>query len=340
MRRFLRIFLRVVLGLVVLVLIAGGFLWWKLRPRVESIPTQLAAVNDLDRVAQIRLPGDGELPELVLGKLRGQTAYFVLESRESMKAREGRELSRALDRWVYPEGVLGFSIGEAEGLGLLKWQIDKFIGFMRRESRLPLYMDYEGAILRGFKLPKGHTGVIVLGPDGDVRFRHTGKVETQDIEALRLILGANEPPPPPPAPTFAAGAISSESCRGKACVLVFLARAVSKKEVPGIKGGAKPDNAAAWADASLRLVAMLVEEKLPEGRAAGVFVGDVGDVPLGDGWSQASDDGAARTALGVPPGEAALVVVDAQGRLALHEIGNLPLWKASRLGDLLGLDAS
>jgi hypothetical protein len=334
----LRTVLKILLVLLGLLVAAAGFLYWKLRPRVEAIPAQLAAVEDLERVARIRVPGDDGLPDLVLGDLRGQTAYFVLESRESMQAREGRELHRALDRWSYPEGVRGFSIGEAEGLGLLKWQIDKFVRFMRRESRLPLYMDYEGAILRGFKLPKGHTGVVVLGPGGDVRWRHTGRFEAAHIEELRQVLGASEPPAPPPAPPFAVGPLSNEACRGQACAIVFLARPVARKEVPGVKGGARNEDERAWADPSVRLVAALREDELPAGKSRGAFVGQLDDVPLAGGWATAPDDAAARAALGVPPGEAAIVVIDEQGGLAVREIGNIPFWKLGRAGALLGLE--
>src|SRR4051812_38860253 len=176
MSRASRIVVRSVLVLLVLLVAtgAGGYFWWKSKTRVEAIPTKLPEVPAEERLARIRVPGADGLPDLVLGQLRGKTAYFVLESEQSMKAREGRSLSLALDRWRYSDDVRGFAIGEAEGLGLLRGTINDTVRHMRADTRLPLYMDYDGAILRGFGLPKGHTGLVVLGPDGKVLLRHSG----------------------------------------------------------------------------------------------------------------------------------------------------------------------
>jgi hypothetical protein len=336
LRRFLRILGRVALVLVGLLLLLGAFVWWKLRPHVDPIPAALASVT-ADELADVTVPGDGGLPDLRLREARGHVAFFVFDSRESMQAKEGRLVHRALDRWVFPDGALGYAIGDAEGMRVFKWQIDKFMKFIRRESRLPLYVDYDGALRKAFKLPRGHNAIIVLGPDGAVRFRHAGDMTEAELGELRAAIGAREPPPPPPAPAFAAGPLSSDACRGQACAIVFLGHPVALEQVPGVKGGASQKDEKAWADPTLRLAGMFADEALPRGKSRGVFVGQLDGVTLADGWSAADDDGAARRAFGVPEGEAALVVVDGDGRLVLRELGVVPFWKVSRVTDLLGL---
>jgi hypothetical protein len=325
----------IVLSLLALALCAAGFLWWKLRARVEPIPAVLAALDQ--DPAKIRLPGLGDQPELVVEALRGSIAYFVIESRESMSAGEGRELNLALNRWSYDDGVKGFFIGDAEGLGFLKWKLDELAGSMQREARLPLYMDYEGAILRGFKLPKGHTAVVVLGEQGDVVFRKSGKLTAEELEALRLAVRAREPAPPPPAPAFSVGALSTKSCAGQACALVFLSRPIDVKAVPGGKGGKPRDDSAAWEDADARLVAMLSDQELPAGKSLGVFVGALPGVELAAGWSVIADEPAMRAAFELAPAETAIVVVDREGRLALRERGRIAFWKLGSLRELLAL---
>lgn len=330
-----RIVIRVLLGLVVLVLCAAGFLWWKLRSRVEPIPPVLAALDQ--DPAKIRLPGMSGRPELVVGELRGTRAYFVVEGRESMQAGEGKQLNLALDRWRHAEGTRGFLIGDVEGLGFLKWKLDELAGTMQREARLPLYLDYDGAILRGFKLPKGHTAIVVLDEGGEVSFRKSGPLSAEELEALRLALGAEEPPPPPPAPAFQAGEWSKASCAGQACAMVFLSRPLAAKDVPGIPGGKDQRDRAAWEDADIRLVGMLSDRMLPAGKSQGVFVGSLAGVELAPGWHLLADDAALRTAFELGPAETALVVVDREGRLAFRERGLIPSWKLGALTELLGL---
>jgi predicted transcriptional regulator len=343
MPRLLRWILGLLLVLVVLALGlgTGGYFWWKSKTKVEAIPTQLPALADEARIAAIRVPGSDGLPDLVPGELRGKTVYFVLESKESMEAREGRPLSLALDRWHYPDSTRGYAIGEVEGLGLLKWKIDQLVTHMRAESRLPLYMDYQGAILRGFGLPKGHTGLIVLGPDGKLLLRHSGTLSDAEVEHLRQLLGASEPPAPAPAPEFALGPLSNRACAHKACALVFLARPVAVHDIPFIKGGftGSPDEAGKrFEDPSLRLMTVLVDQDLAAVGSLGVFVGRVADdVHVLPGWTVVPDDARARAVFGIGKDEAAIVVVDDAGRLALVERGRVPMWKLAPLRVLLKL---
>jgi predicted transcriptional regulator len=333
----LRIALRVLLVMLGLAACAGGFLWWKLRAHVEPVPSVLAAIENDN--AHLRLPGLGGRPELVLGDLRGAIAYFVLEGRESMASGEGRELARALNRWQHGDDVKGYLIGEVEGLGFLKWKLDEIAVAMQRESRLPVYMDYDGALLRGFKLPKGHAAVVVLGKQGELLFRKSGKLTAAESDTLRIALGAREPDPPPPAPAFTAGPVSTASCAGKGCVLVFLAKPISVKDVPGIEGGKQRDDSAAWGDPDFRLVGMLSDRELPDGKSLGAFVGTLDGVKLATGWSQVADDAKLRAAFAISPAETAIVVVDREGRLALRERGMVAFWKVAPLDELLGLPA-
>jgi hypothetical protein len=331
----LRWFFRLFFALIALALVGAGFLYWKLRAQVEPIPAVLAAVDDR-KAGEISLPGIGEQPALVLAEQRGHVTYLVLEGKDSMASGEGRELTRALDRWKHAPDVRGFFVGETEGLGFLRWKIDDFVAAIQRESRLPVYMDYEGKVLRGFQLAKGHTGLVVLGKDGEVLLRKSGPPTAEELEQLRVLLGAEEPPPPPPAPAFSLGPLSNESCRGQGCALVFLSRPLTLKEIPGLEGGKPRDDSAAWGDADARLVGMLADQPLTEGKARGLFVGALTDVPLAAGWSLL-DDPAARQAFGLAANETAVVVVDRQGRLALRETGVIPFWKLAPLDELLSL---
>ena len=117
-------------------------------------------------------------------------------------------------RWTYPDNVAGFAIGDAEGFGLLASKIEEFVGPMRPELRLPLYIDFEGAATKTFKLPKGHVGVVVLDPTGAVVYRHSGKMEPAEIEKLRGLLGASLPTPTP-APAFKVGELDNAACAGR-----------------------------------------------------------------------------------------------------------------------------
>ncbi|MFY0534963.1 hypothetical protein [Nannocystis pusilla] len=213
---------KIALGLVLLVLILLGLVAWMLRSRAEEIPDELPAINVAEADPQkLVIPGSGGLGDLVLADLKGRTVYIIVEDRESMAARESSAMSRAMARWSYPDTVSGFAVGDAEGFGLLASKIEEFIGPMRPELRLPLYIDFQGAITKTFKLPKGHVGIVVLDPAGAVVYRHSGKMEPAEIETLRGLLGATLPAPPP-APTFKVGELDNAACAGRTCTFVFL----------------------------------------------------------------------------------------------------------------------
>lgn len=334
---------RVALVITVLLLAAAAFVAWKLRSRAEAIPEQLAAIDTAVADPQaLVIPGSGGLPDLKIADLRGKTAYLVVEDRESMQARESKKMARALNRWVYPPDVTGVSIGDAEGFELLATKVEEILGGVRPELRVPLYIDYKGAFLKTFALPRGHVGLVVLGPDGKVLMRHSGPCDDAKIAELKALLRAEEPVPPP-APDFQVGPADNAACKGKACVVAFLSEPVKKADIPGIEGGYEgADNAANAAQGrkpSVRLASLAREsdEKLDPAKAIAVIVGDASGLELKK-WTAVGSASEARAAFGIPEGEAGLVVIDADGKLAVRETGLVQLYKVGRVSDLIGVD--
>ena len=340
---------RILIGLTILLLAVIAGVAWMLRSRAETIPDELPAINTEEAdPAKIVIPGSGGLPDLKFADLRGKTVYFVVGDRESMQAGESKQFDRALNRWKYPDDVVGYGIADTEGFKLLASKIEEFLGAMRPEFRLPLYIDYEGAVTRAFKLPKGHVGVIVLGPDGAVLLRHSGPPKDGDpvIERLREVLRAEEPVLPP-APAFKVGALDNAACKGKTCMFVFLTRPVKKADLPGVEGGFKGDTEATWkqlADPSVRLAGLVQDSDVklaakPEAAAKveAVLVGALADVELKQ-WKTVAEAPEARAAFEVPADQAALVVIDPEGRLAVRELGVVRMFKFTRVSELLGVD--
>ena len=183
---------RVLIGIVVVILLVIGALAWLFRSQAEAIPDELPAINldEADPMA-IVIPGD-DIPDLVLKDLKDKRAYFLLEDRESMEAGESKALNRALARWTVADDTAGFMLGDAQGFGLFRSKVSEFMGMMRPEMRLPLYIDYEGIFYDSFKLPRGHSGFVLID-HGEVKFRHSGPAEDDDIETVRGLLGATQP---------------------------------------------------------------------------------------------------------------------------------------------------
>ncbi len=264
---------RVALVITVLLLALVGAAAWMLRSRAEEIPAELPP-TDVDPMS-IVIPGGGGLPDLRLADHKGKTLYLILGDRESMQARESKEFDRALNRWTYPPDVVGFAIGDAEGFKLLAGKIEEMLGAMRPEMRLPLYIDFDGTITKAFKLPKGHTGIVVLGPDGALKLRHSGPPKPKDqiltpeddiIARLKLALRAEEPALQP-APPFKVGELDNAACAGKTCLFVFLGAPVKKSELPGVDGGfdgGMEDSMKQLQNPSIRLAGLVndLEEKL------------------------------------------------------------------------------
>lgn len=332
---------RVLIGVVVVLLLVIGALAWLFRSQAEAIPDELPAIDtSVADPQKIVIPGDEVLPELRLADLKGKRAYFLLEDRESMQAGESKELSRSLARWQLPEDVVGYSVGDAKGFGLFRNKISEFMGMMRDEMRLPLYIDFEGVFFDTFKLPRGHTGFVVLGPDGAVAHRHSGPADTADLDKIREVLGGREPEHPP-APDFAVGELTNETCKGKVCVFAFLDKPVARGDIPGIEGGFEGDREEGFkrfAEPSIRLVGVLhgADEKIDEDKIAGAIVGELKDLEFRR-WKRVDAAPEARAAFGLGDG-AGLVVIDREGRMAFNVGGLVRFWQLGLVADILGVD--
>lgn len=334
---------RVALGFTLLLLVLVGVVAWKLRSRAEAIPDQLPEINaaEADPAAMVIPGGASGLPDLKIADLRGKTAYIVVEDRESIQSRESTSLQRALNRWVYPPDVVGYQIGDVDGFALLASKIEEFVVLMRSEMRIPLYMDYQGAFMKTFKLPRGHVGIVVLGPDGDVLIRRSGKADDAFLEQLRTTLKASEPAPPP-APQFKLGDVDNAACAGKACMFVFLHEPVKRSDIPGIKGGFDGDVTASGMQGrkpAVRLagLAATADDKLDDSKTLAVLVGATEGLDLKK-WKQLPEAPEARAAFEIPADQSAVVVLDKEGRVAVRELGAPQFYKFGRISDIIGVD--
>lgn len=346
---------RVALVITFLLLALIGAAAWMLRSRAEEIPAELPP-TDVDPMS-IVIPGGTGMPDLKLADHKGKTVYLVLGDRESMEARESKEFDRVLNRWTYPPDVVGFAIGDAEGFKLLAGKIEEMLGAMRPEMRLPLYIDFDGAITKAFKLPKGHTGIVVLGPDGALKLRHSGPPKPKDkivtpeddiIARLKAALRAEEPVLSP-APAFKVGDLDNAACAGKTCLFVFLGAPVKKSQLPGVDGGfdgSMEDSMKQLKDPSIRLAGLVhdLDERIEKDKDKGLadkvhpaLVGTLADLELKH-WKTQPGAPEARTAFDIPDGETALIAIDPEGRLALRELGIVPMYKLGRISELLDID--
>lgn len=306
--------------------------------RVEDIPDELPPVQG--DPSSIVIPPVSSEPPLALAELAGKTAFFVVVGPQSGESKEGTALNHALNRWVLPPEVVGFIVVDAEGFGVFKDKAAKYFDVFKGETRFPLYADFEGVFTRTFALPKGHHGFVVLGPDGSVLERRSGGIEGAELENLRELLSASEPPPGPPAPSFAVGSLDNASCgRGTPCALLFLGRKVARTEVPRLEDGFEGEEDEGFRllrDPSIRLVITALRAKPAKAKA--VLVGVTDDIELPAWWERVDADADGRAAFGLGPDDAAAVIIDAQGRLALRRVGSFPLFERDLVGDLLGVE--
>lgn len=327
------------------VLVVGlGAVAWAMWPEVEELPETLPDIEPEVSVADLSLDAQGPLPTLRLGDLQGKTAFLLIEGRESMTGGEGRQLHRALNRWILPEDVVGFTIGDAPAaMILMRDKIEReFLGPMREEFKLPVYVDYGGKFTEALAMPKGHLGVVILDPSGEIVLRHAGDADEDEIAEIAALLGAQEPPAPAPAPAFEVGELDNQSCVGRACVLVFLDAKVARSEIPFLEeGGFEGEASESFAQMqkpSVRLAGILARDWEADDRAriGGVVVGEGEGWEL-DEWAFVPEAPEARELFGI--GDAAgLVVIDDQGRLAFVETGLIPIWKLSLAADVLGIE--
>jgi hypothetical protein len=318
--------------------LAGASVWWL--TRTEPIPETLEEVEASPDTVEI--PGLPGQPTLKLAELRGKTVVFVVAGTWSAKSPEGEDTNRALSRWVLPEDTIGYVIADAAGLGVFSDRIEATMRSYGDEVRFPLYIDYEGAFITTFKLPKGHHGLVVLGPDGAVKQRHSGGLEGEALEELRVMLGAEEPKLGPPMPQLKAGALDNTACADTVCAFVFGGPGpLLRNEIPGIRPGGFE------ADEEVRLAQMLkprvrniaLARKMKLSTTRGALIGDVADDIESEGWERVGfDEGAAaRAALGLGPEEPGIVVFD-HGREALRATGLVRLHHWGRVADLLEVE--
>lgn len=331
------------IGLAVLVGALGVSAYLLLRRNVEEIPDELPQIaEDADPLA-IEIPAQGGMPPLALREHAGETVYLLVDSRESMESGEAKKLRRKLDAWVFPEDVKGFAVGHVQGFGAFSGMIDEMLDAFRDEQRLPMYADYDGVVMDTFNMPAGHFSMIVLGPEGDVLMRHSGEADEAKIEEIRALLGAQMPPPPPPAPEFSVAGLDNERCADKGCIFVFLDEAVAASDVPGlVEEEGRPsmkkmrEGFAKMKRPSIRFVHRVAAYWKLEGSIPGLFVGELEGIAV-PGFEQVASAPALREGFGVGPDEAAMVIVDPQGRLAFVEKGFTPFYKFSLVRDVIDL---
>jgi hypothetical protein len=259
-----------------------------------------------------------------------------------MQSSEGLQLKRALNRWKYPETVVGFMIGDADGAGLLAKKIeDTIVKHMRDESQWPIYLDFDGAMLSTFKLPKGHLGFVVLGPAGEILLRHSGDADAAQLEEVRRLLGASEPAAPPEAPEFSVAGLDRVTCREKGCILVFLDGPLARADIPGIEGGWEGDTAEAFErgkQPNVRNIGLVRGGWDLEGTGIrGLVVGKLTDIDI-DEFEFVESAPELREAFDIGEDEAAVLVVK-DDRIAFLEKGRIPFWKFGLAGDVLGIQA-
>lgn len=344
--------LAIALGVVVLGL---GTAAWSMWPSVDDIPEQLDAISTEISIADLTLEAQGPLETVRLGDLEGQTVYLMIEGKESMTGGEGKQLRRALHRWELPEDVIGFSLGDAPaGAALMRNKIETdFLGPMREEMKLPIYIDFGGNFTKALSLPQGHLGFAILDASGELVFRHAGDLNEEQIAEVKELLRAQEPAPGPAAPEFSVGELSNESCAGRWCVLVFLDAKVARAEIPGLEdGGFEGDMKASFAQIkqpSIRLARILAADWTAEADAEGAGakpgpLKEIGGVVVGeaegwsvDGWAFVAEAAEAREAFAIGE-EAGMVILDEQGRVAFAERGLIPFWQLALAADVLGIE--
>ncbi len=316
--------LYVIGGVLLAILVVGGAWGWQVL-RVEELPDELAAMERSPDELVLSAAGRGE--DLRLADLRGQTTVLVLEGVQSMRSEQGKEVNRALNRWVLPDDTRVYIVWDGEGMRIFEDRATQFAGFFAEELRYPIYVDWDAQMTDVFKLVKGHHGLVVLGPDGQVEMRHSGGLQGAALEDLRVRLGAEEPPPPPPAPAFDVAGITNASCREKPCLFVFLGKPVARTEIPWIEEGFEGTRTECFERMrrpEIRMAASAM--RVPITKSHGVLLGEVEDLRL-RGWQVAPDDADARAAFGLAPDDSALIVVDTEGRLAFREVGFIPMYR-------------
>lgn len=323
------------IALALLAAMVGGLLWWLLR--ADDIPATLEPAED---PMTLSIPGIGSQPTLDAALMKDKTTFFVFVGIQSWGSDAGKPLNRAVNRWNLPANAQGFIIFDAEGLGFLAEKSEEYMERFGSETRFPMYGDFDGGFRQVFKMPRGHHGFVVVSPEGKVTLRKSGGAKPgPELDEIRTLLEAEEPPPGPSVPEFTLGSLSQSACANKPCALVFLAEPIGRTDIPGIDDGFEGEDEAKWDQMKkpgVRNVGSAL--KLQIGDAGlGVIAGQVSDLELPPGWSVVPDDAAVRKAFDVEPGTASFLVLR-EGEVAFRADGVIPMFELGRVSDLLGVE--
>lgn len=315
--------------------VAGGLIWWLLR--ADEIPATLEAVGD---PMTLSIAGIGDQPNLDAALMKGKTTFFVFVGIQSWGSDEGKPVNRAVNRWTLPANAQGFIIFDAEGLGFLAEKSEEYMERFGGETRFPMYGDFEGAFRQVFKMPRGHHGFVVVNPDGAVTMRKSGGAQPgPELDEIRSLLEAAEPPPGPSVPEFELGPLSQSACAHKPCALLFLGEPIGRKDIPGVEDGFEGEDEEKWAQmqkAGVRNVGSALKLEISD-LGLGVISGQVSDLEFPPGWSVVPDDAAVRKAFGVDPGATSFLVLR-EGEVAFRADGVIPMFELGRVSDLLGVE--
>ncbi len=315
--------------------VGGGLIWWLLR--ADDIPATLEPAED---PMTLSIPGIGSQPKLDASVMKDKTTFFIFVGIQSWTSDEGKPVNRALNRWTLPSGAQGFIIFDAEGLGFLAEKSEEYMERFGAETRYPMYGDFEGTFRKVFKMPRGHHGFVVVSSDGSVTLRKSGGAKPgAELDEIRALLEAQEPPSGPAVPEFRLGSLSTSACKEKPCAMVFLGTSVSRKEIPGVDDGFEGEDDAKWeqmAKPGVRNVGSALKLAIAEA-GQGVIVGQVDDLEFPPGWSIVPDDAAVRTAFGIEPGTTSFLVLR-DGEVAFRGDGVIPMYELGRISDLLGVE--
>ena len=335
--------LKILAAAVGVLVLGGAAVAWAMWPEVDEVPEELAEVSAEVSIADLALEAQGKLPAVRIGDLRGKTVFLMIEGRESMTGGEGKLLHRAIHRWQLPDDVVGFSVGDAPaGAVLMREKIEnEFLGPMQAEMKLPIYMDYGGSFTSALSLPKGHLGFAIIDAEGELAYRYAGDPGEAELAEIKALLRAEEPAPGPPAPAFTLEGVAEDHCAGRRCALVFLDAKVARSEIPGIEGGFEGDMKESFAQIakpSVRLARAIASDwdSADRDEVAGAIIGEVEGWEV-EGWPVVAEAASAREAFEIGD-QAAMVILDEQGRVSFVETGVIPFWKLMLAADLLGIE--
>ncbi|MGH1344924.1 MAG: hypothetical protein ACRBN8_25415 [Nannocystales bacterium] len=321
--------------LALFVAVGAGLLWWLLR--ADDIPVTLETAED---PMTLSIPGIGTQSTLDRRLLEDKTSFFIFVGIQSWTSDEGKPINRALNRWMLPADAQGFIIFDAEGLGFLAEKSEEYMERFGGETRYPMYGDFEGAFRQVFKMPQGHHGFVVVTPDGKVAMRKSGGAQPgPELDKIRTLLKAEEPPPGPAVPEFSLGPLSKSACAKKPCALMFFGDSVRREQVPGIEDGFEGEDEEEWAQLNNPGVRNVVSaSKLAIADVGmGVLSGQVPKLEYPAGWSVEGDDAAVRRAFGIEPGTTSFLVLR-DGEVAFRGDGVIPMYELGRISDLLGVE--